>query len=102
MVVSDIITTFATELRNKNINQLKVYNNMATMNDKCYFITIERDGVTHYLHNNGLFYKSFTSIKKYKNLKCAIRKANELSRYCNAFLYECEEGITTNAERVRF
>ena len=75
---------------------------MATMNDKCYFITIERDGVTHYLHNNGLFYKSFTSIKKYKNLKLAIRKANELSRYCNAFLYECEDGITTNAERVRF
>lgn len=75
---------------------------MATINDKCYFITIERDGVTHYLHNNGLFYKSFTSIKKYKNLKWAIRKANELSRYCNAFLYECEDGITTNAERVRF
>ena len=28
MAISDIITTFATELRNKNINQLKVYNNM--------------------------------------------------------------------------
>ena len=72
------------------------------MNDKCYFITIERDGVTRYLHNNGLFYRSFTSIKKYKNLKWAIRKANELSRYGNTYLYECEDGITTNAERIRF
>ena len=80
---------------------------MATMNNKCYFITTESNGVTRYLHNNGLFYRYFTStegsgLKMYKNLKWAIRKANELSRYGNTYLYECEDGRTTNAERVRF
>ena len=63
------------------------------------------NGILKVLANDGAESTNggdIVTIKKYKNLKCAIRKANELSRYCNAFLYECEEGITTNAERVRF
>lgn len=86
LVVSDIITTFASEIKNKSINHLKLHNMYdKKLKDKyqyvvTYFVIDNNEYIYYYLNRDLTFTTEFDSKKArlYKRFDNAWKKADSL------------------------
>ena len=86
LVVSDIITTFASEIKNKSINHLKLHNMYdKKLKDKYQYavtyLVIDNDEYIYYYLNKDLTFTTEFDPKKaklYKRFDNAWKKANSL------------------------